>query len=173
MFTLLSPSIKSEDILVLLKIAAHPKMKLDLEIMSSEIGHSISEVSESLRRLQSFGFFDLEGKIILSYVKKFLIFDLHDLFPASPGKLTQGMLTGAKPGTFLDPHLPYTSIWVWPNSGGTDHGFELTPLSPHCCFACLNDSRLKDLLAVTETLRVVGKEARLWSINRLDAILGE
>lgn len=170
---MLSPSIKPEDVLVLLKIAAHNNERWDAVTLSQELGHTPEEVAEAMRRLQSFGFFDLDGKIILSYVKKFLIFDLHDLFPAIPGKMTKGLLTGGKPGTFLDPHLPYTSIWVWPHDNGSDHGFEIIPLSPHCCFACLNDSRLKDLLAVTETLRVVGKDARLWSMNRLDSILGQ
>jgi hypothetical protein len=118
------------------------------------------------------GFFDLDQRIIYSNVKKFILFDVHELFPTKPGRLTTGTLTGAKPGLFLKSDLPYASIWVWPNHDGQERGYELIPLSPHCCFACLNDPLLKEFLAVVETMRVIGPMAREWSRERLEKIMG-
>lgn len=158
---------------MLLKLALHRSRQLDVEKLSSELGHSPDEIKASIHRLRFFGFFDLDNRLIISYVKKFLIFDLHDLFPVCPGQLTRGTLTGSRPGSFLDPHLPSTSIWVWPNPDDNDHGLEIVPLSPHCCFASLKDSRLKDLLGVTETLRVIGQESRLWCWEKLEQLLPE
>lgn len=162
-----------EDVLVLLKLAVMRSCTWDLETLSFETGHTCAELSESISRLQGSGFLDLDNSVFISRLKDFLINDLHELFPASPGKLTRGTLTGAKPSTFLDSQLPYTSIWVWENADGPDQGFEITPLSPQCCFAALNDGKLKQLLAVTETLRVVGEKARPWGKDRLNSLLPE
>jgi hypothetical protein len=161
--------IKSEDVLVLLKLAVWKDFNWDLELLAEELGHSPFEIRSSLIGLHRLGLVDKSSdKIRMEEFKKFLIFDLNSLFPVQPGDITKGMSTGAKPGRFFSMGLPYTSIWVWPNPNGMDQGYEIKPLSPHCCFAALTDPRLRHLLAVTETMRIVGAKARLWATEELN-----
>ncbi|MBA2404526.1 MAG: hypothetical protein H0V66_07135 [Bdellovibrionales bacterium] len=101
----------------------------------------------------------------------FLLFEIQNLFPTKPGEKTRGMLTGAKSGNYFAIGLPFASIWVWPDPYAREQGYAITPLSPQCCFAALHDPKLKQLLAITETMRVAGSEARLWAKAELDKIL--
>lgn len=154
---------RPEDIFVLLKIAVIGSCEWTPFQLSIELGHSQSEIEGSIERLLSANLLRSTRRPDPDAFKKFLLMDFPDKFRTQPGKLTRGMLTGAKPGMFFTGTLPYASIWVWSKKDGPDMGYEIEPLSPHCCFAALNDSRFKKVLGITETLRVAGKEARLWA----------
>lgn len=154
---------RPEDVFILLKIAVLGSCDWTPFQLSLELGHSPEEIESSVERL-------LAAKLIRSTrrpdpdaFKKFLIMDLPQKFSTRPGGLTRGLLTGAKPGMFFTGNLSYTSIWVWPDKDGPDWGYAIDPLSPHCCFAALQDRKFRTLLAITETLRVAGKEARVWA----------
>ncbi len=152
-----------EDVFILLKIAATKSCEWTPEQLSMELGHSISEVEASIQRLIKFELLRSTYRPDPDAFKKFLLLDLHKKFPVKPGKLTKGTLTGAKQAPYFTVGLPYTSIWVWPHEDGKDWGFEIKPLSPHCCFAVKNDRNLRELLAIAETLRVAGQDARIWA----------
>lgn len=156
--------LKSEDVLVLLKLLAIEPYPRDLMYLSQELGHDPSDIINSLGRLRSSNLIeDKTHKVSLENCKVFLLHKLHQQFPASPGKLCQGMLTGAKPDFYFAVGLSYTSIWVWPHPDYPHKGYEIVPLSQQCCFAAANDPRLRKLLAVTETLRVSGVKAKAWA----------
>lgn len=151
------------DVLVILKIAAAGHCEWTPESLALELGLEALEIEASLERLKSEGILAPTGRPDRERLKRFLLIELPERFPAKPGKLARGHLTGAKQGPYLGMDLPYTSIWVWPQENGPHWGFSVKPLSPHCCFAVRNDGRLRKLLSVTETLRISGKEARLWA----------
>lgn len=152
-----------EDVFILLKIAAARSCDWTPEHLSFETGHSIPEIEASIKRLTEARLLRSTFRPDPDVLKKFLLLDLPKKFPVTPGKLTKGILTGAKQAPYFTVGLPYTSIWVWPHEDGKDWGFEIKPLSPHCCFAVKNDKNLRDLLAIAETLRVAGQEARIWA----------
>lgn len=160
--------LKSEDVLILLKLAASYPYELTPDTLSYETGHTIEEVETSVERLQVNGLVDtVTCRIKMDEFLKFILHEVQKLFSVQPGKKVRGLLTGAKPNNFFAVGLPYESIWVWPHPDGKHMGFGITPLSPHCSFAASNDSRLRVLLAVTETMRIVGTPARSWASEEL------
>lgn len=166
------PAIQSEDVLILLKLAVMKSNKWDLEFLSEELGHEQSEIRNSLDRLAKIRLINHPtNEIMIPELREFILHSVQYLFPAQPGKLVRGMLTGGKPGLFFAIGLPFTSIWAWPKEDGLEHGFEIEPLSPHCCFAATNDAKLRLLLGVTETMRVAGSEARHWAREELNRII--
>ncbi len=165
----MSSSLKSEDVLVLLKLIAVEPFHKDLMYLSQELGHDPSEIINSLNRLRTSNLIeDKTHKVSITNFKSFLLEKLHLQFPATPGKITQGMLTGAKPDFYFAVGLSYTSIWVWPHPDYPHKGYEIQPLSQQCCFAAANDPRLRKLLGVTETLRVSGLKAKTWAEIELE-----
>lgn len=154
---------ESEDIFVLQKIIAIDNYDWSADFISYELDLPISRIERSLDRLRESSFLDSNLRTNKHLTKLYFLNDLHYQFPARPGKLGRGILTGAKPGTFFCVGLPYTSIWIWPKENGPDLGYEITPLSPGCCFAVQQDEKLRKLLAITETLRVAGPSAREWA----------
>lgn len=154
---------EAEDVFILQKILAVEGFNWKVEDLSRELDVESAKIEECLFNLKEAKLISVNNQIQKKKVEKFLLTDLPRLHPASPGKLTRGTLTGAKPGTYFCVGLPYTSIWVWPHEDGSDIGYELKPLSPKCCFAVLQDERLKKILAITETLRVSGDKALDWA----------
>lgn len=168
----MSSILKSEDVLVLLKLIAVEPFHKDLTFLSYELGHDPSEIINSLSRLRTSKLIeDQTHKVLIPNCRKYLFNHLHEQFPTSPGKLTQGMLTGAKPDFYFAIGLSYASIWVWPNPNYPHKGYEIKPLSQQCCFAASNDPRLRKLLALTETIRVSGIKAKKWAENEFDNFL--
>ena len=161
---------QTEDVIALLKIAAIGSCDWTPAQLSLELGHSVAEIEASIKRLTDAQLLRSTFRPDPDSLRKFLLIDLHKRYPVTPGKLTRGILTGAKQAPYFTVGLPYTSIWVWPKENGPDWGFEIAPLSPHCCFAAVNDKKLRELLAITETLRVAGQEARIWAEYSLKQI---
>lgn len=168
----MSSNLKSEDVLVLLKLVAIEPFHKDLTFLSQELGHDPHEIINSLSRLRTSNLIeDKTHKVLIPNFKKFLYKNLHEQFQTTPGKITQGMLTGAKPDFYFAVGLSYTSIWVWPHPDYNHKGYEIQPLSSQCCFAAANDPRLRKLLAVTETVRVAGPKATAWAAIELENFL--
>jgi hypothetical protein len=162
----------SADVLVLAKIAVWNSYHWRPEELANELEITPEFLMESLDRLKLARLIHKDThKVSYPDFQDFILFGLHYCFPASPGKITRGMLTGVKPGMFFTSGLHYTSITVWPHELGKHEGYEVVPLAPFCYQAALNDSRLRELLAVTETMRVVGREARAWAAYELKRIL--
>lgn len=162
----------STDVLVLLKIAAHRNHRWELSELAIELDASIVDIQPSLQRLVSLKL--INGDTLITEIqpfKDFIVSEVHSLFPVVPGPIVQGTSTGAKSGPVFTEGLPRISIYTWPNPNGLERGFEVTPLSPQCSFAALNDSRLRDLLAITETMRIQGKLASKWAEKELDKLL--
>ncbi len=154
---------ESEDVFILQKIIAIGNGDWSPELLALELDQSSSRIAKAIDNLRHAKLLDSHHRFIPENTKNFLLKDLHRYFPARPGKLGRGILTGAKPGTYFCVGLSYASIWIWPLENGPDLGYEITPLSSGCCFAVTQDVRLKKILAITETLRVAGPEAQEWA----------
>lgn len=154
---------ETQDIFILLKICAiHPGF-WSAEDLPKELLMTPDQIQKSLKELRLQNFLDEELKPVIPSIKALLLEEIYRLYPVKPGKLARGFLTGAKPGNYFTGPLPYTSVWVWPEEDGKDWGYEITPLSPTCSFAVRQDRRLREILAITETIRVKGPEAKDWA----------
>lgn len=149
--------------IILLKIATIKSCDWTPYQLSLELGHTPEEIELSIERLKTNKLIRHTHRPDPDALKNFLLMDMPELFPASPGQITRGMMTGAKATNFYGVDLPYTSIWVWPLEDGPDIGFEIIPLSPHCCFATLHDRKLRQYMGIVETLRVGKQKARTWA----------
>lgn len=165
--------LRSEDVIVLLKLAVLGSCHFEKDLLVHELGHTSEEISNSLKRLETFGLIDHDHKVRMQEFRYFILYCVSYLFPAQPGALITGRMSGAKTDHFFVKGVPETSVLVWPDPYGQERGWEISPLSPQCGFAALNDSRLKRLLAVVETLRVAGSEARGWADVEIADILGQ
>jgi hypothetical protein len=169
---MLTSKLNSSDVLVLLKMVSHREHRWELSELSLELDTSITDVQSSVLKLISLNLinkntFNTEVQIF----KQFILSELHSLFPVVPGPVVKGTSTGAKCGSVFTEGLPRISIYAWPNPDGWEKGFEIIPLSPTCTFAALNDSRLRNFLAITETMRIQGKHAGNWAEKELDRLL--
>lgn len=153
---------RPEDVLVLLKIAVIESSDWTPYALSLELGYSEEHILESIARLKEAGLLQM-NRPHTQKLKKFILEELPERYPVVPGKLTRGMYTGFSAQAGYSFGVPRTSTWVWPKEDGQDWGQEIEPLSPNCCFAVLQDRKLKDVLSIIETLRVKGQDARIWA----------
>lgn len=153
---------QSEDVLILLKIAVIDSSEWTPYELSIELGYSEEYILASISRLKEAGYLQ-KNRPHIQKLKRFILEDLPELYPASPGKLTRGLYTGFSAQAGFSFGVPRTSTWVWPKEDGQDWGQEIIPLSGNCCFAVLQDRKLKEVLSIIETLRVKGHEAKIWA----------
>ncbi len=160
---------RPQDLLILLKIEAHrqknrhvssrgtiilagiPLLKKDI---ATQLGISASEVTESLARSSFAGLYDpSKKKVMARALLEFLQYGLKYVFPQQPGALVRGIPTAhsAKPLADL---IQSTEPYVWPSAEGTVRGQAIEPLYPTLVQAVANDSRLYEMLALVDAIRV-------------------
>lgn len=155
---------KSQDILLLLKLVSLEKQQANDEQYSfrnleAVTGISKSQVSESLKRClfvnlvandRSTGVPVVNKKALLEFV----VHGLKYVFPASPGALVRGIpTTFAAPG--MSEHLMTAgeSIFVWPDATGKEKGQSIAPLYKSVPKAVKQDPYLYELLALIDSIR--------------------
>lgn len=145
---------RPQDIVILLKIIALGEEKWYNKDLAFQLNISNSEVSESLNRSLIGGLIEDDKQTIRrEELLEFLVYGLKYVFPAVSGRLLRGMPTAYSApvleGEFVvdDPH-------VWPAKGHSTKGISIPPLYETVPKACDDDSRLYDLLALADALRV-------------------
>ena len=157
---------RPQDLPILLKIEAHrqnirrigtfivaqkPLLKKDIAL---QLGISPSEVTESLARSAFAGLYDPNQKKVMGRaLLEFLQYGVKYVFPQQPGALVRGIPTAhsAKPLAEL---IQSTEPYVWPSADGTMRGQAIEPLYPTLVQAVNNDSRLYEMLALVDAIRV-------------------
>ena len=84
---------------------------------------------------------------------EFLENGLRYVFPAEPGAIQRGMVTGhsALP---LNKYISAEEIYVWSWAEGKSRGQAIDPLHHSVPAACVEDSALYEVLALTDALRL-------------------
>lgn len=151
------PTLKSQDLLVALKIAANPQREFTYAELASELFMSASEVHASTRRAELSRLLSRPDKGIAPIRRALLEFLIHGVryvFPAVSGPLTRGIPTGVG-GPVLsrlfeqgDPLVP-----VWPDPEGSVRGITICPIYPSVPAACRIDSKLYELLTLLDAIR--------------------
>jgi DNA-binding transcriptional MocR family regulator len=147
-------NLKSQDIVILLKIIAMGKKDWFHHTLAQELGMSQSEVTQSLNRSKYAGLIDNERKKVNRIAfSEFILHGLSYAFPQQPGALVRGVLTAhaAEP---LNQLIHSSEKYVWPYAKGTDRGQAIEPMYNTAVEASLKDHDLYELLTLVDAIRV-------------------
>lgn len=145
---------RPHDIVILLKIAAKGAQHWLMKDLAVELSISAGEVSESINRSVQGGLLSKDKKRLMrSALLEFLQYGLSYVFPQQPGALVRGIPT-AHSAPPLDKLIQSGELYVWPSAKGTSRGQAIEPLYKSVVKAIEKDSKLYELLALADALRV-------------------
>jgi len=162
-----NPSMRPQDIVVLLKIVAYGENPWYQTPMAYELGLSQAEISHSLKRSKYSGLLDNSGKRVRRLaLMEVLQYGVPYMFPQRPGAITRGVPTAhsAKP---LNRIIVSEENFVWPSGRGKMRGQSIVPLYSGAIEAAEKDPRLHELLALVDALRVGRAREREIAIKEL------
>lgn len=150
--------LKPQDLLVLLKVAAHPARRWTYAALGDALAMSASEVHASVKRAVAAGLAVAPARGEWSPVRpsllEFVVHGVRYVWPATPGPVKRGVPTafGAEP---LASQLTATpgEAPVWAHTAGSARGPTLSPLYRTAPQAALADPALHRLLALLGALR--------------------
>lgn len=170
--------LKSQDIVLLLKLLSHPKdlSQLSQSQLSVHLCISLSEINAAIKRLiasallrkmpHSPKYNILMGHLqkvtstqylpIINACEEFLISGLKYVFPVKLGEYTRGIATSYAAPVFKNQFVTSEDpIPVWPYVEGKQQGLALTPLYPSVPKSLTQypDQAFYDLLALIDAIR--------------------
>jgi predicted transcriptional regulator len=158
---------RSQDIVVLLKIAALGEREWFVKELAFTLDISQSEVSESLNRSKIVGLISADKKLLMkNNLLDFLEHGLRYVYPAEPGAIQRGMPT-AHNAPPLNNIISAEESYVWPWAEGETRGQTIEPLHPGVPEACIKDPALYELLALTDALRLGRNREKQQAIDEL------
>jgi hypothetical protein len=159
--------LKSQDILVLLKLAAGaPSWTFDS--LAHQLGLSASAVHRSLVRAEGAGLYDSRRREIkAAAVLEFLSHGLQYVFPATWHGEARGRPTAWGAPPLSEQLLSSGSPPVWAEAKGKVRGIALKPLHPAVPDAAQQDSRLWELLALIDAIRIGNARERNVAVRQL------
>lgn len=146
---------RPQDVVILLKLSIMSSDNLRFADISEALTISASEVSESLERSRLARLVS-EDKRELYRVSffEFLVSGLKYVFPVSPGATVRGMATAHSAPPLNKVIVAQNDLFVWPTPQGTVRGQSIIPLYKTVPEAAMRDSKLYELLALTDAIRV-------------------
>lgn len=150
-------TLKPQDILVVLKLAAMGPVVWSYNELSVQLGMSSSEVHAAVKRaLQARLCVETENNILVNIanLEEFLLHGIKYVFAPELGQVTRGMPTrySAQPlqKTIMSSHEPPL---VWPDPEGTVRGTAFSPIYPSAPKAARSDDKLYEILVLMDALR--------------------
>ena len=146
---------RPQDILILLKILSMENEQwLNIDVARG-LKISQSEISESLERSKIAKLIDPEKRCVFrTALLEFLVYGLKYVFPVLPGPLVRGIPTSHSAPPLLDYISQGSEIYVWPDPEGDHRGQSIIPLYRTVPQAVKEDSKLYELLVLTDAIRV-------------------
>lgn len=151
--------LKPQDLLVLLKAAAHPGTRWTYAGLAEALSMSASEVHASVKRAVASGLASSAGRgewsPVLPALQEFVLHGVRYVWPAELGTAKRGIPTsfGAAPLADKLTAAPGEAP-VWPDPGGTAKGPSVSPIYRTAPQAALADPALHRLLALLDALRI-------------------
>lgn len=167
-------SLKSQDVLVVLKLAARPDVAWSYPRLAADLSMSASEVHASVRRATRSGLLQPDDRHTPNRkaVLEFLVHGLKYVFPAERGGFTRGLPTAHAAPPLRDQFATSDDPSpVWPDPDGTVRGEEFEPLYRSVPKAARADERLYELLALVDALRGGRARERELAVKELRARL--
>jgi hypothetical protein len=145
---------KAQDLVILLKIIVLKNKEWKVTELAAALFLSQSEVSKALERLVFSGLLD-ESKRIPSKnaIFDFIVNAVKYSFPVHPGRILKGIPTSHSANP-LKSKIVSDDKYIWPHLKGTVKGESIEPLYPKASEAALADSKLYEMLALIDSLRV-------------------
>jgi hypothetical protein len=173
-----APSLRPQDVVTVLKLAAHPGVTWTYASIGKELGLSASQAFSAVKRATNSGllFFPaLESTLNRANIREFLIHGIKYAFPVYRGTLTRGIPTShAAPP--LNRHIASATSEpppVWPDPEGSIRGVEFSPLYKTVPAAAQRDPKLYELLTLVDAIRDGRAREREIAIRELDARLSD
>jgi DNA-binding Lrp family transcriptional regulator len=147
---------KSQDILVLIKIFLWGKESWSIEKIADAIKISKSETHAAIKRCENAGLLDAVTKRPRkAALKEFLIHGIKYAFPAKVGSKTRGIPTAHSAPPMSDLiESGEDDIYVWPYELGNKRGISIEPLYKSVPYAVLEDKELYEYLALIDCIRI-------------------
>ena len=162
---------KSQDILVLLKICVMPEDKWSIFDLAESICMSASEVHAAINRLESSALL-FSRKPNSASVEEFVVHGLKYVYPPVIGKVCRGIPTAHSAPPLSNLIVSdKTDMLVWPCEFGTARGQSLKPLYASVPSAVKNDSKLHELLALVDAIRAGRAREKEIAISELKKYL--
>ncbi|MBC5765223.1 MarR family transcriptional regulator [Ramlibacter albus] len=168
--------LKPQDLLVLLKVAAHPPQRWTYAALGEALAMSASETHASVKRAVASGLAVAPGRGEWSPVRpnllEFIIHGVRYIWPAAQGPVKRGVPTsfGVEPLAAKLAAAPGEAP-VWAHPAGRAKGPTLSPLYRTAPDAALADPALHRLLALIDALRTGRARERTLASKLLEAEL--
>ena len=146
-------SIRPQDIVVLLKLSTDAERNWTQIELARELFMSQSEISQSLVRSNYAGLIMTDQTLHLQALLDFLQYGLAYVYPQRPGPVVRGIST-AHSTLPLSEEIMSEEKYVWPYAKGDVRGRSIKPLYPSVVEAVQIDTKLHQLLALTDALRI-------------------
>lgn len=170
--------LKSQDILILLKLVAIGSRSWAYAPLAVEMSMSPSQVHSGIKRI-------LDSRLAVQQVntivpnirnlKEFLVHGLKYVFPVERGELTRGIPTGyAAPPLnklFIDSSNEPPPVWPYPE--GKVRGIAFAPLCRHAPSAAQADNNLYELLVLVDAIRGGRAREQKIAIDELEKRLSQ
>lgn len=150
--------LKSQDILVLLKMVTKGSHNWSYSELAYELGMSPSQVHSAVKRALSAQLaVKREGVVVPHYrnLEEFLVSGLKYVFVAERGELTRGVATSyaAPPLNEFISSPASDPPPVWPDPEGQVRGMAFKPLCKYVLTAARADEKLYELLVLIDAIR--------------------
>jgi hypothetical protein len=166
---------KPQDLVVALKLVAHPNAAWSYPKLAVELFMSASEVHSAVQRATRSGLLQDNDRHTPNRkaLLEFLIHGIKYVFPAERGGLTRGMPTSHAAAP-LDKQFAASDEPppVWADPQGTVRGEELEPLYRSVPKAARADKQLYELLALVDAIRGGRARERELAVKELRSRLG-
>jgi predicted transcriptional regulator len=163
---------RPHDIVILLKIVTYKDNDWYIKDAANELFISQSEVSESLNRSVMAGLISSNKKRVMkSALFDFLVYGLKYVYPVKPEAMVRGIKTSHSASP-LSNEIVSDEVYVWAYVEGDSRGFSIEPLHPNVPKACLQDSKLYELLTLVDAVRIGNKREFNLAVNELKQRLG-
>lgn len=165
--------LKSQDVLVALKLAAHRDGQWRYEELSEELGLSYGVTFDAVKRGSACGLIDQRNqRAIVPALLELLVHGLRYVFPPVRGPLRRGIPTGPSASPLLERLATSEPMpIVWPHPKGAVRGESLAPLHEAAPEAARRDPELYALLAVVDGIRLGGARVRAVATEVLEELL--
>lgn len=165
------PSLKPQDLVVALKIAANRERQFTFNQLASELNMSISEIHAAFLRAEKSRLVSRSsGKMefIGSALREFIEHGMKYAFPAVIGTIERGVPTSVSAAP-LNQHFAMTNEapLVWPTPDGSVRGQSLLPLHHSVTEAVKVDSRLYEFLVLVDAIRCGAAREREMAISEI------
>lgn len=150
--------LKPQELLVLLKVCAHPDRKYTFAALAQELVMSAAEVHASVKRAIGAGLVNQRGRgdwsPIRPALQEFLVHGARYAFPAEVGPVKRGVPTayGAEPLASQLQNKGDVPVWAHPE--GSARGPSISPIYRTAPAAAIADPALHRLLALLDGLRI-------------------